>query len=85
MKKLLGIVVLGLGLMLLNSCADIKEHLSEDGECHFYCTEAISNKNFVEITVVSSMQEALPYAEKHCAKFGRTAKWKKDYIFYCVE
>jgi hypothetical protein len=141
MKKLLGIVVLGL---LLNSCSFegenfglgkrfdvikqneneitlqwIEELASEElrankaiSHCAKYNKRAIpqqlkskgpvntltykcmsssisGNKNYVVLFLYGDETDALPYAEKHCAKFKRSAQYKskEEYkvIFDCVD
>ena len=47
------------------------------------------NKNYVTLTLYGEENEALPYAEKHCNKFGRSATYKSKekykVIFDCIE
>jgi hypothetical protein len=46
------------------------------------------NKNYVTLSLYGDESEALPYAENHCSKFGRSAKYKSKekykVLFDCV-
>jgi hypothetical protein len=42
-------------------------------------TKSISgNKNYVVLTLYGEESEALPYAESHCKKFNRSARYKSS-------
>ena len=47
------------------------------------------NKNYVSLTLYGSEEDALPFAEKHCNKFGRSATYKSKekykVIFDCID
>ena len=47
------------------------------------------NKNYVVLFLYGDESDALPYAEKHCSKFNRTAQYKSKeqykVIFDCVD
>jgi len=49
----------------------------------------VGNKNYVTISNVWNEMDALPLAEKHCAVYGRSAKFNKmeghRSIFDCVD
>ena len=47
------------------------------------------NKNYVSLTLFGDEEEALPFAEKHCNKYGRSATYKSKekykVIFDCID
>ena len=47
------------------------------------------NKNYVTLSLYGDESEALPIAEEHCAKFGRSANYKSKekyiVVFECLE
>ena len=49
----------------------------------------VGNKNYVTVSNVWNEMDALPFAEKHCAKFNRSAAFKDmksaRAIFDCVD
>ena len=52
-------------------------------------TTVVGNKNYVTVSNVWNEMDALPLAEKHCAKFNRSAAFKDmksaRAIFDCVD
>ena len=47
------------------------------------------NKNYVSLTLYGSEEDALPFAEKHCNKYERSANYKSKekykVIFDCID
>jgi len=80
--KLVFIITLTL---MLSSCATGKKNIY--GCCIGQGVNG--NKNYVSVSNVWNEADALPLAEEHCAKYGRSATYKemKNYraIFDCVE
>lgn len=81
MMKLSSVALLAL---ILSSCGtDANIYGSPFGQ------KIVGNKNYVSISNVWNEMDALPVAEKHCSKFGKSADFDKmvDHraVYKCVK
>ena len=85
MRNLTATLCLTLAVLLLGGCA------GNDGNIYGCCVgqKVVGNKNYVTVWNVWNEMDALPLAEKHCAKYNRSASFKTiesvRVIFDCVD
>jgi len=83
MKKKM-VVLIG-AVMTLSACATSDANIFEG----WFDQNVVGNKNYVTITNVWNEMEALPLAEKHCSKHGRSARFNKMVddraVFDCLD
>ena len=85
MKPLTATICLTIAVLLLGGCA------GNEGNIYGCCVgqKVVGNKNYVTVWNVRNEMDALPLAERHCAKYKRSASFKSTeamrVIFDCVE
>ena len=85
MRKLTATLCLTIFVLLLGGCA------GNEGNIYGCCIgqKVVGNKNYVTIWNVWNEMDALPLAERHCAKYKRSATYKSKepmrVIFDCVD
>lgn len=81
----LGIIKILAASCLLGACAQ------SDANIYGCCIgqKIVGNKNYVTISNVWNEMDALPLAEQHCSKYGRSARFNKiesqRAIFDCID
>jgi len=78
------IILIGV-LLTVGACATSDANIYGS----FIGQRVVGNKNYVTISNVWNEMDALPLAEQHCSKYGRSALFKKmegqRAIFDCVD